>query len=59
MDELRKRKQRVQIEVVLLFEHPIELSKPIHFEKAIPNTTPDIIILNGKVISLILIIGDR
>ncbi len=52
MDELRKRKQRVQIEVVLLFEHPIELSKPIHFEKAIPNTTPDIITIINKGISI-------
>lgn len=35
MGELGKRKQRVQIEIALLFEHPIALSKPIHFEKAI------------------------
>ncbi len=48
MGELEKRKERVQIETVLLFEHSIELSKLIHFEKAISNTTPDIVTINKK-----------
>lgn len=52
MGELEKRKERVQIETVLLFEHPIEFSKPIHFEKAIPNTTPDIISITNMSISI-------
>jgi len=32
MGELQKRKQRVQIEIVLPFENPIGLSKPIHIK---------------------------
>ena len=53
MGELQKRKQRVQIEIVLLFEYPIELSKSIHFEKDIPNTTPDIVTINDKGVSIL------
>lgn len=54
MGELEKNKQRVQIEIVLLFEHPIELNKPIRFEKAISETNPDIVMINEKGVSISL-----
>lgn len=49
---MERRKQRVQLDIVLLFEHPIELSKPIHFEKAISETDPDIVTINEKGVSI-------
>lgn len=50
MGELQKRKQRVQIEIVLPFENPIGLSKPIHFEKAISKTNPDIVTIYDRAV---------
>lgn len=43
-----EKRKKVQIEIVFLYEHSIEFSKLIHFEKAISKTTLDTVTINKK-----------